>query len=221
MKPVKMLVLAALLALAGVAVVVVVGIGSASAEEGTGDPEIVLCEEAVALCPGTKTWPGGKGITATNEAVVRLLSANTVECKVSKMVGEAVEEMAAQITYKVTAKEFKECGREGCNALTVRFENLASGKFSVATGDKYSLKFTKPRIAIQCEEKTPCVYVSENETAALPIDNPTGTGFPQALASEIKMKLVEGEPCEATIKWDATYKLTGGALLILLSLFKL
>lgn len=221
MKVLKMAGLAALLALAGVAVIVIAGVGSASAEEETGDTEIVLCEEAVALCPKAKVWHAGKGITAANEAVVKLLSNNTVECKVSKMVGEAVEEMAAQLTYKVTAKEFKECGREGCNKLTVRFENLTSGKFTVATGDKYSLKFVNPKISIQCEEKTFCVYAPELETAALPIDNPTGTGFPQALANEIKMKLVEGEPCEASIKWDATYKLTGGALLILFSLFKL
>jgi hypothetical protein len=220
MKLAKLAGLAALLALAGLATIVIAGIGSASAEEENGDPEIVLCKTSEVLCKG-EHWNGGKIVTATIELPTKFLASPTFECKESKITGEVVEEMAAQLTYKITAREFKSCNREGCNELTVKFGNLTSGKFSVAAGDKYSLKLVEPIITMQCD-KLSCVYVGEGETASLPIDNPTTSGFPVVLANEVKMKLIEGGgACSTPIKWDAAYTLSGGALTVKFSLFKL
>jgi hypothetical protein len=222
MKLVKLAGLAALLALAGAAVVAIAGIGSAAAEEETGDPEIVLCKSSIALCPATEIWAGGKIVTATIEAPAKFLATPTFECKSSKLTGEVVEEMATSLTYKITAREIKTCNREGCNELGVKYGNMTSGKITVATGDKYSLKLVQPLITMECDKKIFCTYVSEAETATLPIDDPTTSGFPVVLANEVKMKLLEGGgSCSATMKWDASYILAGGALTVKFSLFKL
>jgi hypothetical protein len=221
MKLVKVAGLAAVLALAGVAAIVIWGGGSASAEEEAGDPEIVLCKTTMQLCtPESEVWPGGKTVTALTTGAVKFLAVHGVECEGGLIKGEVVEKMETELSYRITEREFKECGREECPALTVRYETLTSAKFKVAKGDAYSLALSSPDIVIECGKEV-CRYIPE-VAAPLPISNPTNTGFPLVEAKEVKLKLVEGpESCENTVKWDATYKLIGGALTVKLSLFKL